>query len=269
MNRNRMPQAVILNGSDENTRTNAANFLSLWAVCSEEPSKRPCTYCKNCSKAINDSHPDIFRVLPENKTKTISIKQIRDYLIPQFSIIPNESDVKVFIIPEADKTLKTDTQDALLKSIEEPPQNILFIFTTENVNILLPTIRSRSQIFNLSSGSKTDETADRIARDILSGIISHHESDLLFACSDLKTKEIIKEVIPVVSVYLSKALSVSVGNRSDDEIINKIGKKVSKLKIIGLIDACDEILLKAETNINQNILNTYICMTLRRIQWRK
>lgn len=266
---NRMPQAIIIEGGNEEDRQNTADYLAIWAICKKGDKQRPCGCCSNCQKAIDDSHPDIFIPKPEGKTKTISMKTLREEVLPQVSIIPNEADVKVFIFYNADKTLREDTQNTLLKSIEEPPQNLLFIFTVENANSLLQTIRSRAQTFTIKSNDIINEDIDSIAREIILGITDTTESRLLFATANLKTKDKIKEVIPVVAMYLSKALSVSVGNKTDDDLINKTGKKISRLKLINLINSCDDILHKANTNINLGILNTYICSTLRRIVWQK
>lgn len=269
MNSDRLPNAVIINGGDKGSRKDAADFLALRAVCCSDIKSRPCGYCRHCIKAIDDCHPDITYAVPKNKTKTISMEQLREELIPDFYIKPNESDTKVYIFSEADSTLRADHQNALLKSIEEPPQGILFIFTTENAVGLLTTIRSRAQLFSLPVNSAVDKDTDELAKEILAGIISIHESDLLFTTGKFKSKDMIKEVIPQVSEYLTDALSVSVGNRSDSDIINRFGKSVSRLRIIKMINMCDEILYKANTNINLNILNTYICSTLRRIKWQK
>lgn len=267
--RNRMPQAVIIEGGTEEQRKDASDFLAIWAVCSADDNKKPCGECSNCYKAINDSHGDIFIPQPEGKTKIISIKNLRDNILPELSIIPNEANAKVFIFENADKTLREDTQNTLLKSIEEPPQNLLFIFTVESANSLLSTIRSRSQIFTLKADETIDEDINSIAREILSGILDVKESTLLFATADITSKDMIKEIMPVVARYLSKSLSVSVGSTNDDELINNLGKKIKRNKIINLIEACDDIISKANTNINLNILNTYICSTFRRIAWQK
>lgn len=265
---NRMPQSVIIENGDENTRKQAASFLSVWAVCNSER-ERPCMTCSNCHKAINDIHSDIFIPEPEGKTKTISMKNLRDNILPNLSIIPNEADTKVFIFYDADKTLREDTQNTLLKSIEEPVQNILFIFTCESANSLLQTIRSRSQIFTLPSSDTVSEETDKLAREIIDGITKTNESNLLISTYKLKSKEEIKEVIPVVSMYLSKALKMSSGIQYDDELIKTSSKKLSKTKLIALIESCDDILIKANTNVNLNLLNTYICSSFRRKAWQK
>lgn len=266
---NRIPQSIIIEGGNEEKRKETALFLSCFAVCSSENDERPCYKCTNCIKAEKGVHSDIFVPQPEGKTQIITMKNIRDNVLPNTIIVPNEADKKVFIFHEADKTLREDTQNTLLKTIEEPIVPILFIFTCEKANSLLSTIRSRSQIFTLNIESTKNEESDDLAREILKGIISLDEISLLYATTLLTTKEKVKEIIPIISNYLLEALSASISPDTDDELIILLSRKLSRQKIIALIEENDNILKKANTNINNNLLNTYICTRYRRISWRK
>ena len=165
MSFNRMPHAVIISGGNEKSRKEAADYLAMWAVCSEQEDSKPCGHCNSCRKASSGIHPDIFIPVPENKSKTISIKNLRDDIIPQFYIKPNDSSVRVFIFSEADTILREDTQNTLLKSIEEPPQDLLFIFTAEKADYLLSTIRSRAQSVSLTAKTETPEEIKNLARE--------------------------------------------------------------------------------------------------------
>jgi DNA polymerase-3 subunit delta' len=101
----------------------------------------PCEQCDSCKKAIGKNHPDIITVSHE-KQNTISIDEIRDQVIHDVDIKPYCSPYKIYIIPEAE-LLTLQAQNSLLKTIEEPPEYAVIMLLTNNIDSLLPTIRSR------------------------------------------------------------------------------------------------------------------------------
>lgn len=113
----------------------------------EEGGTEPCQKCDSCKKAIGKNHPDIIMVNHE-KTGTISIDEIREQVIHDVAIKPYCSPHKIYIIPEAE-LLTPQAQNALLKTIEEPPEYAVIMFLTSNVDALLPTIQSRCVCLNL------------------------------------------------------------------------------------------------------------------------
>ena len=102
---------------------------------------RPCMVCESCKKAIGNNHPDIRTVIHE-KPGLISISEIREQVIHDVAIRPYESPYKIYIIPDAEM-LNAQAQNALLKTIEEPPEYAVILLLTNSIESLLPTIRSR------------------------------------------------------------------------------------------------------------------------------
>jgi len=98
--------------------------------------------CASCQTFNAGSNPDIFFVSAV-KTKSISVDNIREQLVNEMFTRPFSFRYKVFIIGEAD-TMTTEAQNALLKTLEEPPAYGVIILNVENINKLLPTIRSRA-----------------------------------------------------------------------------------------------------------------------------
>lgn len=93
----------------------------------------------------NYSHPDLFRITPdkpENNPKTISVNNMRDNVMNTASIRPYEAPYKVYIIDGADK-MNIEAQNALLKTLEEPPEYVVILLIAEKEEALLPTILSR------------------------------------------------------------------------------------------------------------------------------
>lgn len=107
----------------------------------EEGGKEACGKCDSCKKAIGKNHPDIIMVHHE-KPNTISIEEIREQVIGDVAIKPYYSPYKIYIIPEAEK-MTPQAQNALLKTIEEPPEYAVIMLLTVNGDALLPTIQSR------------------------------------------------------------------------------------------------------------------------------
>ena len=116
-----------------------AEILAMAAVCSGGGA-RPCRSCLHCDKASRGLHPDIVRVDPLGSKRDISVDQIRE-LKKDAYLIPGEASMKAFII-NADAA-SVASQNILLKILEEPPANTIFIMQTDNPATLLPTVRSR------------------------------------------------------------------------------------------------------------------------------
>lgn len=101
----------------------------------------PCGECDSCKKAIGKNHPDIITITHE-KPGTISIDEIREQLIHDVAIRPYYSTHKIYIVPDAEM-MTVQAQNALLKTIEEPPEYAVIMLLTSNADALLPTIQSR------------------------------------------------------------------------------------------------------------------------------
>ena len=101
----------------------------------------PCQKCDSCKKAMGKNHPDIIMVSHE-KPGTITIDEIRDQVINDIDIRPYYSPYKIYIIADAD-LMTPQAQNALLKTIEEPPAYAVILLLTNNIGGLLPTIQSR------------------------------------------------------------------------------------------------------------------------------
>ena len=111
------------------------------ALQCEKGTAEPCMVCDSCKKAIGNNHPDIIFVKNEKPT-VISVDEIREQVIHDVVIRPYYSKYKIYIIPEAG-FMTPAAQNALLKTIEEPPEYAVILLLTKNPEMLLPTILSR------------------------------------------------------------------------------------------------------------------------------
>lgn len=263
---NRIPHAVLIEGGTQESRHEAVKFLACYAVCSSD--NRPCNVCKNCIKATSLNHSDIYIPKLSGKTNIISIDSIRE-LIKDASIIPNEADTKVFILEDVDKRMSDVVQNAFLKILEEPPLRTLFILTADNSKSMLSTILSRVQVFSIKKEQTHNEEHLTLAKEIIGGIISTSELKLLYATAKLKDRSTFKEVLTIVMEYLRLGLNKSIGVDIHDEHACAIAKKLTKSRIIGLIELTSKAIAKADRNVNMNLISTWLCGEYRRISWQR
>ena len=117
-----------------------------------------CNECKSCKQSESNNQPDIKYITPMKKT--LGVDDIREQINDDASIKPYAKPYKIYIIPASD-TMTIQAQNALLKTIEEPPKYAIFILLAANVDKFLPTIMSRCVL--LSARTVSD---DEIAKDL-------------------------------------------------------------------------------------------------------
>lgn len=134
--------AYILNGERGSGKKLLANLFAMSLQCQDrDENGEACGKCQSCKQALHGNQPDIIRVSHEKPT-TISVDDIRQQVNNDIVIKPYSSKYKIYIIPEAD-LMSVQAQNALLKTIEEPPEYAVIMLLTSNIDALLPTIRSR------------------------------------------------------------------------------------------------------------------------------
>ena len=265
----RIPHTVIIEGDSKPERDSAAVLLAAGAVC--KGSDKPCMSCAPCKKVIEGRHPDVIIPMPSKTSKTgiISVKDLREKYISQAIIKPNEADVKIYMFYDADRLLREDSQNTLLKLIEEPPQSLLFIFTVEKAAAMLPTVRSRAHVITLGRTFVPDGEAVEAADGIVDGIVSLYEYDLLLRLSQLSDKARAEQTLTAVSEKLRLALGRLCGVSTEDESAKKLTRKLDRKSVIALQEVTAEAVAKLRTNINTQLLLTWLCTQYRRITWQK
>ncbi|MGN1168276.1 MAG: DNA polymerase III subunit delta' [Lachnospiraceae bacterium] len=138
--------AYILNGERGSGKKMLANLFATTLLC-EEKGPDPCNNCHSCKQANSGNHPDIIRVTHE-KPNTISVDDIREQVNNTVAVKPYQGPYKIYIIDRAE-LMTPQAQNALLKTIEEPPEYAVFLLLTENAELLLPTINSRCVMLKL------------------------------------------------------------------------------------------------------------------------
>lgn len=136
----KVSHAYILDGPDMSGKKMIADAFSMTLEC-EKKGTEPCMECHSCKQALGKNQPDII-YLQHEKPNTISVDDIRSQINNDIGVKPYSSPYKVYIVDEAEK-MNVQAQNALLKTIEEPPAYAVILLLTNNAEIFLPTILSR------------------------------------------------------------------------------------------------------------------------------
>ena len=142
----KVSHAYILSGEAGMGRKSLANAFALSLLC-EKGKPEPCMQCHACRQVLSGNHPDLIYVTHE-KPASIGVDEIREQINNTIMIRPYSSYYKIYIVDEAEK-MTVQAQNALLKTIEEPPSYAVILLLTENANSLLPTICSRCVMLKL------------------------------------------------------------------------------------------------------------------------
>lgn len=143
---NKISHSYIFNGEKGMGKNTLAKAFAMALQC-ENGNGEPCMECVSCKQGLSGNHPDIIYVTHE-KDNLVSIDEIREQLVSDIQIKPYKSKYKIYIVDDAQK-MNVATQNAVLKTIEEPPAYGVIIFLTTNAASFLPTILSRCITLNL------------------------------------------------------------------------------------------------------------------------
>ncbi len=142
----KVSHAYIFDGEKGSGKNFLASAFAAALQC-EKKGIDACGECTSCKQAEGNNHPDIIRITHE-KPNTISVDDIRQQLCGDIMIKPYKGPYKIYIIDEAQK-LNVQAQNALLKTIEEPPAYAVILLLTTNAQSFLPTILSRCVTLSL------------------------------------------------------------------------------------------------------------------------
>ena len=231
----RAPHAILISGEKGVGKKVFANAVCKMILCDGEVA--PCENCLNCQKVDKGIHPDIFKISPEGKSQTIGVKEI-EVVKHNIFVKPNDADYKIFLIHNAER-MNVNSQNAMLKMIEEPPADTFFVFTCENIQSLLPTVRSRVTAYRLSSadvGEVKKELVLRFGSDNLDKInraaaISNGNIGLAVSlCEDDEIAEIYDD---------AEKIALAVCSKDRAELCFAFGKyekkKEEAVKLIGIL----------------------------------
>ncbi|MFP4563567.1 MAG: DNA polymerase III subunit gamma/tau [Spirochaetia bacterium] len=238
----RIAHAYLFAGPRGVGKTSAARILAKSLNCSKGPIDTPCDDCVCCEEINRGASLDVIEIDGASNTSVNDIREIKDEVL----FAPNSSRYKIYIIDEV-HMLSNSAFNALLKTIEEPPPYIVFIFATTEIHKVPATIRSRCQQFNFRL-IPTEEISECLKRVCTENGIQAEEEALFWIA-----KEATGSLRDAYTLF-DQVVSFS-GNSITLEAIRK------KLGLVGL-DRINELAeLLAEGNIGESLeaLDTILC----------
>lgn len=140
---NKFTHAYMLTGPRGTGKTSIGKLFAKAINCEQLVNGEPCNNCDQCKQIMNNSHPDILEI---DAASNNGVEQIRD-IREQVTYAPSVGKYKVYIIDEV-HMLSIGAFNALLKTLEEPPKNVVFILATTDIHKVPVTIISRCQRFD-------------------------------------------------------------------------------------------------------------------------
>ena len=249
-NQGKFPHAVIIEDANREQALENVLFLAKFMLC-DSKSTKPCEKCGNCVKIKSGSHTDIKILKPEKGCSSIKIGEIRK-IREDAHIISLEGQQKFYIIESAE--LMTDeAQNAFIKILEEPPKNVIFVLVCHSVSALLPTVRSRCQIYSGKTDFDTaqeNEEINKLAGDIAKfAALGDTENIMRLVAATPNDRNYLKILTEMI---LHKLIRESAEKNSNHgEIIDMVAELHSLVRIF-------------ENNININLLKCRIMAALTR-----
>lgn len=260
---NGLPHAVLLEGEPGSGTDRLAAFLAQAAVCVAEGDK-PCGQCSGCRKAHAGSHPDIFTLNGDENPRAFPVDAIRQIRADAY-IRPNEAPSRVFILLGA-QNMSEISQNALLKILEEPPKNVLFLLTSASAAALLPTVRSRLQVFSVPGGSLPQnwETAEKIAH----AVTAPGGAKLLFTLAEpSKSRDSFRELLKQLSLLFRDALVRRSGGKAMitglEETAALLSSRLTRRSLMRMEEATERARRALVQNVNTALLAAAYCAEIR------
>ena len=142
-----LPHAIMINGARGSGKRTLADAIAMALLCREGGERLPCGRCVVCRRIRAHEHTDVKYLSQRAGKATLGVDEVRIIREDMF-LSPSESDLKVYIIENAD-ALTPQSQNALLKVLEEPPRAVYIILIAPSQDKILSTIRSRVQAINM------------------------------------------------------------------------------------------------------------------------
>ena len=262
----RRPHALLIDGASYEQRKGLALLAAGMIVC-ENKDRTPCGECESCRKAKENIHPDIITIKKPDDKKNF-VKDDVKKMVADAHLTPNESDVKVFVVEELQQ-MKEESQNLLLKILEEPPRYTAFVLTSETSNSVIGTVLSRVVRLRLGKNSVTEysEKATDVVKHLVDAVLSPYEYDRIEATALIDgNKALTAEVLDLFIGVLRDAIVLKTGGKVLLEAFKTESQKLSvghsSEKLLNMYEIVDGLLKSLENNPNYALLSAVLCAKL-------
>lgn len=210
LRKKRLVHTYLFEGAKGTAKLEAAYYFAAMILCKEV--EKPCLHCADCLNVQKEVHPSVFLIKPENGT--IRKNQI-EMLEQEFSLTALSENERIFIIEDIDKATLT-AANSLLKFTEELDGDKYGILITENINQVLPTIRSRSQIISFEQVPPmiiAEELAAKGVDEETSSVLARL-SNSVEECMDLISQGQVLDLIE-----LARKVGISLAGKKKDPLL--------------------------------------------------
>lgn len=253
----KIPHAILL----ENVSDDKAYSLARAIMCKGD--NPPCETCADCIKSAAHSHADIRVYKKGENDLKYNIEFVRNLCADAY-IMSNDGGRKVYVLIGADD-LSVQCQNALLKTIEEPPEDVFFIFTCESKEKLLETIISRCTSFTFNEDAALLSEYFEKAVEIISSAVEPGELELLKKLAVFKKYDELKFLCDALLAVIRQLylLRILPDETQHDERLDSIIKKISLPSIIRMTDAVRNFNERINSNGNITLITTVFCADLK------
>jgi len=208
---NRVAHALLFTGTRGVGKTSVARILAKALNCHEGPSPRPCNRCQSCMDITAGASMDVLEIDGASNTGVEDVRGLRENV----RYLPSKGKYKVYIIDEV-HMLSNSAFNALLKTLEEPPRHVVFVFATTEPHKIPSTILSRCQRYDF----KGIPTRDILAQ--LKIIVSDEKVKISDKSLSLIARKAEGSMRDAQSIF-DQAISFAGKDITDDEIVEILG----------------------------------------------
>lgn len=259
----RRPHALLIDGASQEQRRSLALLAARMMVC-ENKDRTPCGECEHCRKAKENIHPDIITIKKPDDKKHF-VKDDVKKMVADAYLTPNEADVKVFVIEELQQ-MTEESQNLLLKILEEPPRYTAFVLTSETSNAVIGTVLSRVVRLRMGKNIATEysEKATGIVNNLVDAVLSPYEYDRIEATALMDgNKALTAEVLDLFISVLRDAIVLKTNGNALLDAFKKASEKLSGSltlgKLLNMYEIVDGLLKSLENNPNYTLLSAVLC----------
>lgn len=267
--RGQIAHAILLEGDGGEDWKSLAEEYAVTLQCDR---KCHCGSCKACQAWEQRAHPDIIRVTHE-KPDVITVDEIRRQLVDDMGIRPYWGPYKVYLLDDAEK-MNTQAQNALLKTLEEPPSYGVIVLMTANAEKLLSTIRSRCILLKVQSLTPGQVMLGDEDRSFLLSLL-HAVGEMEISRMAERAKELKERKIPVSRLtdffrlwYRDLLVWKSTGDAQrlliteEQSYYQEISGRYSYRQLDQIFTAIDQAQLRIQSNVNYELAVECMLMTM-------